>query len=116
MLINFCDSAFTIGESQQESRVRYLKRIKARSTEAKYHSEYVCVCAVKKAWNYLCFEWLRQGAEAEHLRREQVSKESSQLQAALSLKEAGKSNVAIAEALGLTEGAVRKWLKKQEQA
>ncbi|XWN35592.1 MAG: helix-turn-helix domain-containing protein [Roseivirga sp.] len=116
MLINFCDSAFTIGESQQESRVRYLKQIKARSTEVKYHSENVCVCAVKKAWNYLCFEWLRQGAEAEHLRREQEASASSRIEVIASMKEGGMSNVAIAEALGVTETAVRKWLKKQDQS
>src|ERR1019366_3313940 len=30
MLINFCDSSFTIGESQKDKTVRYLKQIKVR--------------------------------------------------------------------------------------
>ena len=38
MLINFCDSAFAIGESQQDSGIRYLKQIKARNVEVNLNS------------------------------------------------------------------------------
>jgi RecA-family ATPase len=37
MLINFCDSAFAIGESASNAGVRYLKQIKQRNTECVYH-------------------------------------------------------------------------------
>lgn len=33
MLINFCDSSFSIGESSTDKNIRYLKQIKARNTE-----------------------------------------------------------------------------------
>ncbi|QJD95120.1 AAA family ATPase [Mucilaginibacter robiniae] len=36
MLINFCDSAFAIGESYQEKGLRYLKQIKQRNTHEVY--------------------------------------------------------------------------------
>ena len=115
MLINFCDSAFALGESQQDSRMRYLKQIKARSTEVKYHSDWACVCEVSKLQNFLQFKWLSQGAEYEHLRQLSESAKEQRISDALEMKAAGASNVAIAKVFGVSEGAVRKWLRRAEQ-
>ena len=46
MLINFCDSSFSIGESSKDNAIRYLKQIKQRNTEQIYDSENVCVCQI----------------------------------------------------------------------
>ncbi len=116
MLINFCDTAFAIGESQQDSGIRYLKQIKARNVEVKYHSEQVCICQIEKPSNFLRFTSLGYGAEYEHLRQESASERSNRKQQALEMKAAGSSNVAIARELGIAESTVRNWLKKQGEA
>ncbi len=68
MLINFCDSAFTIGESSQDKNLRYLKQIKVRQTEFRYDSENVMVCIIEKPFNFLQFRFLNFGTEQEHLK------------------------------------------------
>ena len=114
MLINFCDSAFAIGESTQDSRVRYLKQIKARSTEVKYHSDQVCVCELTKPSNFLHFRWLSYGEEIEHLKQLSESDKEQRIGHALEMKANGASNVAIAQAFGVGESTVRYWFNKKK--
>lgn len=76
MLINFCDSAFSIGESNNDKTIRYLKQIKARNTEIVHDTENVCVCQITKAFNFLQFEFLNFGTEREHLRQVSDSEKS----------------------------------------
>ena len=115
MLINFCDSAFAIGESQQERRVRYLKQIKARNVELKYDSEHVCVCQLAKPTNFLQFQWHGFGAEFEHLRHQSEEERAGRRQEATALKATGMSNVEIARKLNVTEGTVRYRLKSSQR-
>ena len=68
MLINFCDSSFSIGESSLDKSTRYLKQIKQRNTEQIYDAENVCVCQIIKPNNFLQFEFLNFGTEREHLK------------------------------------------------
>ena len=112
MLINFYDSAFALGESQQDMRVRYFKQIKASNTAVKYHSDQVGVCELIKPGNFLHFKWLGYGAEREHLQPMRAAGKGNKLSAARALKETGASNVVIARELGVSEGTVRHWLKK----
>jgi archaellum biogenesis ATPase FlaH len=67
-LSNLTDSIFTIGESQQDSKTRYLKQIKARSSEVRYHGENVVVCRVSQPYNFVLFEFEGYGTEREHLK------------------------------------------------
>jgi AAA domain-containing protein len=69
MLMNFCDSAFSIGESYTDKNIRYLKQIKQRETESIYDSDNVIVCQTCKPENFLQFEFLNFGTEWEHLKR-----------------------------------------------
>jgi archaellum biogenesis ATPase FlaH len=69
MLINFCDSAFTIGESQADKSFRYIKQIKQRNTEQLYDAENVIVCQIHKPLNFLEFEFVNFGKEWEHLKQ-----------------------------------------------
>jgi len=69
MLMNFCDSSFSIGESSTDSNLRYLKQIKARNTEIVFDSGNVLVCEINKPSNFLQFEFLNFGTEGEHLRQ-----------------------------------------------
>ncbi|MEL6359348.1 MAG: AAA family ATPase, partial [Bacteroidota bacterium] len=115
MLINFCDSAFTIGESTQDSRVRYLKQIKARSTEVRYHGDQVCVCELIKPSNFLHFKWLSYGAEIEHLKQLSESDKEQRIDHAIEMKVNGASNIAIAQAFGVGESTVRYWFSKKKK-
>lgn len=69
MLINFCDSSFSIGESSNDKNTRYLKQIKSRNTEIIYDTENVCICHIEKPYNFLQFEFLNFGTEREHLKQ-----------------------------------------------
>jgi RecA-family ATPase len=68
MLINFCDSAFAIGESTQGSGIRYLKQIKVRNTSLNYDKDNVIVFSINKSSNFLKFEYMGFGSEYEHLK------------------------------------------------
>ena len=67
MLINFCDSAFAIGESQTVPGQRYIKQIKQRSTVETYGAEKVCLCNIVKHHSFLQFEFAGHDHEAAHL-------------------------------------------------
>jgi archaellum biogenesis ATPase FlaH len=76
MLINFCDSSFSIGESSNDKNTRYIKQIKARNTEIIYDTENVCICHIEKPCNFLQFEFLNFGTEREHLKQITESEKS----------------------------------------
>lgn len=69
MLINFCDSSFTIGESFQDGSLRYIKQIKQRNTEQIYGDNNVCNCSITKENSFLQFVFIDYGRERDHLRR-----------------------------------------------
>jgi len=112
MLINFCDSSFAIGESSHDKGIRYLKQIKARNTEIIYDTENVCVCQISKPDNFLMFEFLNYGSEQEHLKQFTQSDKEEKV---LELKSHGISNIEIARRFGVSEGAIRKWIKKANE-
>jgi len=112
MLINFCDSAFTIGESTEGKDIRYLKQIKQRNTECVYHSENVAICQINLDYNFLKFEFIGYDREVNHLAFQAVPDKEKRSTEILELSKEGLSNVEIAEMLGVTEGAVRYQLKK----
>ncbi len=76
MLINFCDSSFSIGESNTDKSLRYIKQIKQRNTEQIYDAENVCVCKIDKPLNFLLFEFIDFGKEWEHLKQISESEKS----------------------------------------
>ena len=112
MLINFVDSSFAIGESHTDKYLRYLKQIKARNTEIIYDTENVATCQIQKPSNFLEFEFLNFGTEREHLKQLSDNDRENRISEALELKKQGVSNVKIAKQFNVSEGAVRKWIKK----
>lgn len=112
MLYNFIDSCFAIGQSNTGKNLRYIKQIKARNTAMIYDTENVIVCQIDKPYNFLAFEFIDFGAEWEHLKQLTEKDHESKISEALELKKQGLSNVQIAKQFGVSEGAVRKWIKK----
>lgn len=66
-LMNFADSAFAIGYSQQGEQVRYIKQIKQRNCEKVYGKDNVIVCDLVKRKNFMFLHFVGYGAEREHL-------------------------------------------------
>jgi hypothetical protein len=112
MLMNFCDSSFAIGESHIDKNIRYIKQIKQRNTEKIYDADNVCVCQIDKPVNFLLFEFVNYGKEWEHLKQyTEIDKANIVLQVK-ELSQQGKSQRAISSELGISLGAVNKYLNK----
>lgn len=112
MLMNFCDSSFAIGESNQEAGLRYLKQIKQRNCEQIYDSDNVIICKVEKINSFLQFSFIEFGCEFEHLKQISSEDKNERNQRVIDLKNQGLSNVQIGIQLGISEGTVRIILKK----
>lgn len=111
MLMNFCDSCFAIGESAQETGLRYIKQIKQRNTEKIYDTENVILCKIEKATNFLEFVFIGFENELDHLK---PRNNEEQLNEILELNKQGIPKTQIATKLGVSEGTIRNRLKKFE--
>lgn len=115
MLMNFCDSAFAIGESVLAKDMRYLKQIKQRNTAQVYGSHNVCVCEVNKPANFLQYEFVGYGIESDHLRKPSRSANSEFTDDVLALHTQGISLRQIGNQLGLSYQKVNRILTKSRQ-
>lgn len=112
MIVNFCDSAFAIGNSTEAANRRYLKQIKQRNTEHLYHGGNVVVCDINKDFNFLEFHFIDYDNEVTHLKSyDKMGLDERDAEMVILLND-GLSNVAIAEQLGVTEGTIRSRRKK----
>lgn len=111
MLINFCDSCFTIGESTQDKQLRYIKQIKQRNCEQVFDADNVCVCQISKEYNFLQFEFVSLGNEREHLKQYTEKDKNNVILQVKELSQQGKSQRAISSEIGISLGAVNKYLK-----
>jgi len=111
MLINFCDSSFSIGESNTDTSLRYLKQIKSRNTEIIYDAENVCVCQIDKPSNFLKFDFLSYGTERDHLKQHTESDKESLTKKIEDLNKQGLSLREIGAQLGITHMKVSRVLK-----
>lgn len=111
-LMNFIDTSFAIGRSSNDKNVRYIKQIKARSTEVVYDAENIITCMIEKQSNFLQFVFLSFGSEYQHLKQVTENEKDTRISEAISLKKQGLNNSEIARRFEVSEGAVRKWIKK----
>lgn len=115
MLINFCDSAFSIGESQQDSSIRYLKQIKQRNTEELYGEQNVIVYQICKPGKFLQYKHLGFGNEWEHLRQRSDDDQLQTNQKVAELHQKGYSLRQIATELGINHTRAGRILKSCNQ-
>ena len=115
MLMNFCDSAFTIGESVTGKSMRYLKQIKQRNTHQVYGSTNVCVCEINKPSNFLQYQFAGHGVEADHLRKPKRSSGTSEhTEQVLALRSEGKTLREIGAQLGMSFQKVDRIIKASQ--
>jgi RecA-family ATPase len=114
MLINFCDSSFSIGESHSDKNLRYLKQIKQRNTEQIYDAENVCVCQIDKPLNFLLFEFVNYGKESEHLKQHSDKDKEKQNEKVNELRQQGRSLREIATELGISHMKVKRILNENK--
>jgi KaiC/GvpD/RAD55 family RecA-like ATPase len=111
MKANLVDSVITIGRSQQDKHLRYIKQVKVRDGELLYDTENVLLCEITNASGRLMFNTIGSASEWEHLKQQTEESKADRKQAAIEMKAKGMYNVQIAREMKVTEGAVRKWLK-----
>ncbi|MCL2510443.1 MAG: AAA family ATPase [Bacteroidales bacterium] len=111
MKANFADAAFSIGRSTKDKNIRYVKQLKCRSSEIVYDSDNVPVYEIIKENSFLYFSPLGYDAECNHLKQPTEDDKANRKQEAADLKAQGLSNREIARRVGVSEGAIRKWLK-----
>lgn len=111
MLINFCDSSFSIGESHSDKNLRYIKQIKQRNTEQIYDAENVCVCQIDKPHNFLLFEFVNFGKEWEHLKQHTEKDKEGLTDKVNELNALGRSLREIGAELGISHMKVSRILK-----
>ena len=114
-IMNFCDSAFAIGQSSLDQSYRYLKQIKQRNTECVYHSQNVPVFEIQSINSFLGFHFIKFDDEISHLKQQDSDGLEARDELILQMKGEGLPNTEIARRLGVSEGTVRNRLKKIEK-
>jgi RecA-family ATPase len=115
MLMNFCDSAFTIGESQADKSLRYIKQIKQRNTEQVYGGDNVCLCQIVKPDNFLQFDFVGYGREWDHLQRDRNELKEKLTEEVLALHHQGRSLREIGKELNIPFQKVDRLLKNAKK-
>ncbi|MES2378262.1 MAG: AAA family ATPase [Bacteroidota bacterium] len=111
MLMNFCDSAFSIGESQIDNNLRYLKQIKQRNTEEIYGDDNVCLFQITKPGKFLKFDFIDYSREWEHLRESTIQDRDLLKAQVADLRTEGKTVREVAELLGISKAKVQRLLE-----
>jgi RecA-family ATPase len=112
---NLVDSIFALGESQKNSAIKYLKQLKVRYGSYEYDSKNVLEIKISKESNFTSFIRIGVSHEFEHLKKIDETSKECKKELAFDLKSKGFSNVHIAEQIGMSEGGIRKWFKKNKE-
>jgi len=115
MLMNFCDSAFTIGESNVDKGLRYLKQIKQRNTEQVYGYDNICLCRINKPGNFLQYQFVSYGNELDHIRKLKEKLNDGQMDEVVQLRLQGLTLREIGEKLGIPFQKVDRLLKAADK-
>ncbi|RCW38365.1 AAA family ATPase [Marinilabilia salmonicolor] len=116
MLINFVDSCFAIGESNNESSQRYLKQIKVRNASVRYDTTNVVVTEIIKEDAMVRFQFIEYDYEFNHLkvRTEEEIQELDQQIVELKKSNPSLSYQMISEQLNTNKTRVMRVLKRAD--
>ena len=112
ILANFADSIFAIGKSARDPGIRYLKHIKARSSEVVYSTENVATFNFGKSENFLGFQFTGEQSEREHLRALDDGEYAERTREAKELSSQGLSQRQISAKLGISVSTVNKYINR----
>lgn len=112
MKSNLCDSVFTIGRHSMDKHLRYVKQVKVRSAELVYDTENVLKCEITNNDGYLHFETIGYGSEYEFIKEATKDARETIIEQVKELSQKGYSQRLISTELGISLGAVNKYLKK----
>jgi len=115
MLINFADSAFALGQSQQQPELRYLKQIKQRNTRPQYDAQHICLLRMHKQQSFLGFQFEGFDDEQHHLCKIGTAISPEVKQRIPELARQGLTNRQIADYLRIGETTVRRVRAKLEE-
>jgi len=108
MLINFADSAFTIGRSSAKKGLCYLKQIKQRSSTQLYGHDHVCLCRLGRRNGFLCFRFAGYANEKDHLQTEGTIRRNRLSAKVVHFSAKGLSQRKISDKLNISLGLVNK--------
>ncbi len=111
MKSNLCDSVFTIGRHSMDKHLRYVKQVKVRSAELVYDTDNVLKCEITSNNGYLHFEAIGYGSEYEFIKEATKNDRETIIEQVKELSQQGKSQRTISTELGISLGAVNKYLK-----
>ena len=111
MIMNFLDSAFAIGCSAKDPRIRYIKQTKVRYAEMKYGEDNVWLCEIEAIRSFLMFRRFDFGLESEHLKKRKDNDKEATIAKIKAMRSAGATLVEIAAELGMTKSTVDRWSK-----
>lgn len=112
MIMNFLDSAFAIGCSSKDPRIRYIKQIKVRYTEMKYGGDNVWLCEIESIRSFLTFRRFDYGIESEHLKTHKDDDKEALIAKIKVMRASGMSIREIAVELGMSPATVDRYSKK----
>lgn len=111
-LMNFFDSAFTIGQSAKDAGLRYIKQIKVRHGNFTYSGDNVLTCSITKSDDaFLHFEAMDCCHEKEHLKEPSEEDRAALIERVRELSSQGMSQRKISEIVGISLGCVNKYIK-----
>ena len=115
-LMNFVDSAFALGQSHKNGRLRYLKQIKVRACEAIFTTQNVVTLQIEKQNNFTGFHVLDYGKEYDHLKPLKEVENEIRAQKIIELKRSNPalSNRQIAREVGTNAMKVTRVLNSLE--
>lgn len=112
MKANLVDSIFTIGRSSKDKNLRYVKQIKVRDGESRYDTDNVMTMEISKEPGYLGFTVRGFASEYEHLKQFNEGEKETIIEQVKVMSGQNKSQREIAKELGISLGAVNKYLHK----
>lgn len=111
---NFADAIISIGRSQKDKYIRYVKQLKVRSADLIYDTENVSEYEIVHEKGFLHFKHTGFGPERDHLKPPGENSHKEMFVAAKDMRINGKSNVEIARILNVSESTIRNWFKNSQ--
>lgn len=115
MKANFADSIFSIGRSQTDKNLRYVKQLKVRADELVYDTENVATYEITTEGGFLHFKPIGYGSEFDYLRSGDDEREDAGAEKYARIQELRRQNFVgdqLAEKMGMHKSTVSKIEKK----